>query len=309
MRREAVIAFAALLLMGALWGVTQPLTKIAVSTGHRPLGLAQWVATIDAAILTAVCVATGRRLPLGRRALGLYAVVAGLGMLLPQLAVYAAAPHLPAGVLALIVSLTPIFALSLALAVGLEGVRPARLLGLLLGAGAMALLVAPWGGALTGGAAWMFVLLACVTPLSYALEGTYVAARGQGAADPVQTLLGASLLVLLAVSPLALAAGHAISPLAPWGPAERAIVASACLSVGAYALYVWLVRRAGSVFAAQVSYIVTGVGVAASIAMLGEGYPGAFWAALGLLFAGLFLVQPRPAAPRGDRPRARETGA
>ncbi|MCL4187747.1 MAG: DMT family transporter [Rhodobacteraceae bacterium] len=297
MARAAALPFAVLLGMGALWGLTPPLTKIAVSTGHGPLGLAQWVAAIDAVLLGLACLATGRRLPLTAPALRLYAVVAAFGMLLPQLFSYSAAPHLPAGVLALIVSLVPLFALPLSLALGLEGFRPGRAAGVLCGMGAMALLLAP--GALPEGAAWAFVLLAACTPACYALEGTYVAGWGRAAADPVQTLTGASIVTLTVVTPLALATGTAIAPLAPWGPAEAAVVASALLSVGAYTAYVWLVGLAGAVFAAQVSYIVTGFGVASSMAMLGEGYPAAFWGALALLFAGLFLVQPRPAVPRG----------
>jgi drug/metabolite transporter (DMT)-like permease len=61
-----------------------------------------------------------------------------------------------------------------------------------------------------------------------------------------------------------------------------------------YSAYVWLVGRAGSVFAAQVSYLVTGFGVLWSMALLGERYSGYVWAALALMFAGLALVQPRP---------------
>jgi drug/metabolite transporter (DMT)-like permease len=307
--RALLLPFGALLLMGMLWGLTQPLTKLAVSTGHGPLGLAQWVAAIDATILTAACLATRRRLPLTPAALRLYAVVGAFGMLLPQLAAYSAAPHLPGGVLALVVSLVPLFALPLSLALGLERFRIARLIGLACGAAAMVLLIAPGAEALPAGTAWGFVLLACLTPLSYAVEGTYVAGWGRAAADPVQTLFGASLLVLLVSTPLAIGTGQAISPLAPWGVAERAIVASACLSVGAYTTYVWLVGRAGAVFAAQTSYVVTGVGVGASIVILGEGYSAAFWMALALLFAGLFLVQPRPALPGGRFAARRTHGA
>lgn len=297
--RSAALPFAVLLGMGTLWGLTQPLTKIAVSTGHGPLGLAHWVAAIDAALLGLASLASGRRLPLAPAALRLYAMVATFGMLLPQLFSYSAAPHLPAGVLALIVSLVPLFALPLSLALGLEGFRPGRVAGVACGVGAMALLVLPAGGALPEGTALAFVLLAACTPACYAVEGTYVAGWGRAAADPVQTLTGAALIALAVTTPLALATGSAISPLAPWGPAEAALVASAFLSVGAYTAYVWLVGRAGALFAAQVSYLVTAVGVGASMAMLGEGYTAAFWAALALLFAGLFLVQPRPARPGG----------
>ena len=38
-RRELVFFTGVLLIMGAGWGLTQPLSKIAVSTGYRHFGL------------------------------------------------------------------------------------------------------------------------------------------------------------------------------------------------------------------------------------------------------------------------------
>ena len=54
-------------------------------------------------------------------------------------------------------------------------------------------------------------------------------------------------------------------------------------------------QKAGAVFAAQVSYLVTGTGLLWSMAILGERYSLWVWGALAVVFAGLFLVQPRPA--------------
>jgi drug/metabolite transporter (DMT)-like permease len=72
---------------------------------------------------------------------------------------------------------------------------------------------------------------------------------------------------------------------------------------GVYAGYVWMVGRAGAVFAAQVSYLVTAFGVIWAMAILGERFSGTVWLAMLMMFAGLFLVQPRPAAPvAADRP-------
>ena len=59
----------------------------------------------------------------------------------------------------------------------------------------------------------------------------------------------------------------------------------------------WIVGRGGPVFAAQVSYVVTGFGVVWSMLLLGESYSLWIWAALAAIFTGLFLTQPRPGAP------------
>ena len=82
-----------------------------------------------------------------------------------------------------------------------------------------------------------------------------------------------------------------------WGPAEWAILASGVLNALAYSGYVWLVGRAGSVFASQIAYVVTGFGVLWSMALLGERYSPWVWAAFVLMLGGVALVQPRkPAA-------------
>lgn len=77
------------------------------------------------------------------------------------------------------------------------------------------------------------------------------------------------------------------------GGPDWALIASSTLHALVYSGYVWLVGRAGATFAAQVSYLVTGSGILWAMALLGESYSGWVWAALGLMFIGLFLVQPR----------------
>ncbi|MEM1352218.1 MAG: EamA/RhaT family transporter, partial [Pseudomonadota bacterium] len=63
-----------------------------------------------------------------------------------------------------------------------------------------------------------------------------------------------------------------------------------------YAGYVWLVGRAGPIFAAQVSYLVTGFGLLWAKQILSEAYPPAVWFALAFIFSGMYLVQPRQKA-------------
>jgi len=55
------------------------------------------------------------------------------------------------------------------------------------------------------------------------------------------------------------------------------------------------VGRAGSVFASQVSYLVTGFGVLWAILFLGESYSAYVWSAMAVMMLGLFLVRPREA--------------
>jgi drug/metabolite transporter (DMT)-like permease len=70
-------------------------------------------------------------------------------------------------------------------------------------------------------------------------------------------------------------------------------VLSGLANVVAYVGYVWIIGRGGAVFAGQVSYVVTGFSIVWSMLLLGESYSVWVWGAMVVIFAGLFLTQPR----------------
>lgn len=293
MRRDWAGLLALLVLIGAAWGITQPLAKIAVSEGYRHFGIIFWQFLIGAVLLGAVTLSRGRHLPFQPRHLALYVIIALIGTLLPNSASYTAAIHLPSGILSITLSLVPMLAFPIALAWGMDRFSGARFLGLLLGLAAIVLIAAPETSLPDPAMVW-WLPMALVAPAFYALEGNFVARNGTEGLDAVQVLLGASLVGMVLAAPLALMTGHWISPLPPWGRPDLAIVGSATAHALAYAGYVWIVGRAGAVFAAQVSYLVTGFGILWAKLLLGESYSAWVWAAIGLMFLGLFLVQPRP---------------
>ena len=64
--------FLVLVLIGTGWGLTQPLTKLAVSTGHGQFGLIFWQQVIMVSVLGAAMLVTGRGLPRDRGSLVAY---------------------------------------------------------------------------------------------------------------------------------------------------------------------------------------------------------------------------------------------
>ena len=282
----------ALLIMGAGWGITLPLSKIAVSTGRQPLGLVFWQMVIGAVLLGAIVFVRGGRLALGRRQIALYLAIAFLGTILPNAASYRAAAHLPAGVMSIVIAMVPMFAFPIALALGQDRFSIARLVGLGLGLGGVALLVGP-EASLPDRAMVAFIPLALIAPFFYGLEGNFVGKFGTAGLDPIEVLFGASVFGAVLSFPLALGFGHWLNPLGGFGAPESALVLSSIVHALVYAGYVWLVGRAGAVFAAQVSYLVTIFGVGWAMLILDEAYSGYIWGALGLMLLGMFLVQPR----------------
>jgi drug/metabolite transporter (DMT)-like permease len=84
-----------------------------------------------------------------------------------------------------------------------------------------------------------------------------------------------------------------VDPFVPWQNAEWALLLSSLCHVAAYTGYIWLVGKAGAVFASQMAYVVTVSAVLFSALMLSEIYSGWVWSALALMLAGMALVQPR----------------
>lgn len=286
--------FTVLILIGVGWGLTQPLTKLAVSTGHGQFGLIFWQQMVMVVALGGLMMATGRSLPRDRASLTAYVVIALIGTVLPNSASYKAAAHLPAGVMSILLSLIPMLAFPVALAFGLEKFRVARLWGLALGLSAVLLLVVP-EASLPDRAMVPWVVVALVAGISYAFEGNFVARWGTGQADAIQTIFCAALVGAVIALPLMLLSGQWIDPSDGIGVPEAALVLSSLVHAAVYTSYVWLVGRAGPVFAVQCSYIVTISGVFWAMGLLGESYSPYIWAALGLMLGGLALVQPRPA--------------
>ena len=284
-----------LLILGIGWGTTQPLGKIATTTGHGPFGLIFWQLVVCVLVLGALSLSRGKGLVFSRRSMEFYIAVAILGTLVPNATFYLSAARLPAGIMSIIISAVPLLAFPLALVLRMERFAPLRLVGLMLGLAAVALIAAP-GAVLPDPAMIAFLPVALVGPMFYAMEGIYVARRGMGGMDAVQAMFGASVMALILCLPIMLALGQWFNPFDGFGRPEAALAASSVIHALMYAGYVWLASRAGAVFAAQCSYIVTGAGVLWAMALLGERFSPFIWVSLVLLLCGVALVAPREKA-------------
>ncbi|RKF16869.1 DMT family transporter [Roseovarius spongiae] len=306
--REAAFLYGVLFVMGVGWGATIPLAKVAVSTGHQPMGLIFWQLVVVVLFLAVVSALRGKRPVFARQYLRLFVMVALCGAVLPDIFFYLAAMNLPGGVMSIVVSTVAMFSLPIAIALGNERFEAHRLLGVFVGLLGIVLLVGPEASFTGGFSAW-FVLLALCAPILYATEGNLVWKWGTQGLDPMQVILGASLVGMVISLPIAVASGQWIDPMQGFGVAEAALVAGAVIHAAVYACYVWLVGRAGSVFTAQSSYLVTGCGVLWSMLLLGESYSVWVWVALGVMLLGMFLVQPRHARVLAPAPVMEENDA
>jgi drug/metabolite transporter (DMT)-like permease len=286
-----VVLRLALFAIGLAWGLTAPFSKLAVSTGNHPVGVAFWTTIIATALLTGILRVKGKRLPLRPRNLFFFLTCGLLGTALPHSLSYVAYGRLPVGVTIIVISLVPMATLLLVLLLRLERPDSRRLLGLGLGIAAVLLMVLPETSLPEPDqAAWLTLPL--IVSLAYAAENVYVATARPPGSDALTILCGLNWGALLLLTPAVLMPGVWFN-LLPLDPPEQAVIANAVLHTAAYLGFIWLIGHAGPVFASQVGYLVTGAGVFLGIAVYGERHSLWVWAALALMLAGLALVKPR----------------
>ena len=300
---KRLVPWFALMVMGIAWGLSFSLAKIVVKAGGTPFGVTFWQAVVCGGLLLAYTLARRRPLPVTGRHVGIYVTVALLGAAIPNSLFYFAAPHVQAGVLSITVTLIPIITYAVAMMIGMERFSAIRATGVVCGAVAIIMLVAP-ESSLPDRAAMPWVLLACVSAACFALENIFLARPSLQDIGPVRTASGMNLVAALIMLPVAIGTGQMFLPAFPFGTVEWTVIGLGLINAVAYTTFIMVVGMAGSVFASQTGYVVTLAGVIWGILLFGETHSAWVWGSVAMMMLGLALVTPRrrSAQPVGDSP-------
>ena len=285
-------AWALLLFLGMIWGVTFSLAKIAAEGGGHPLGITYWQSLIGAAFLIALSFATRQKPPMKRDNILFYVACGLLGSIIPGVLFFYAASRVSPGVLSITIATVPLMTFAAAALLGVEKFRVGRVLGVLFGALSIVLLVGP-KESLPDPSAVPWVLAALLAAACYATENLVVALRmptGVSAFTVAGGMFGAAAIIM---TPLVIATGTFVPLAWPWGAVEWAVVGMASISVVAYSLFIFLIVHAGPVFASQTAYVVTISGVFWGVVIFGEHHSAWIWASLVAMMMALTLVTPR----------------
>ena len=283
------------LVMGVVWGVTIPLSKLATEAGAHPLGLNLWMALGGGLLLFCICLVR-RRLPkLSKEHLQFYLICGMLGSALPGTLLFYAAWHLPAGVIAITLAAVPIFTYGVSFLIRIDRPSIQRALGIAFGLLSVLLIVAP-ESSLPDQSKVVWVFIAIGAAVFYTGENLYIALRRPAEGDSIALLCGMLLVAALFMLPVALLTDSFVPLGSPWDILDFWILTMVASGAFAYALFLHVVTTAGPVFASQTAYIVTLAGVAWGIVLLGEQHSWWVWAALFTMVCGLALVSPRRAA-------------
>jgi drug/metabolite transporter (DMT)-like permease len=291
--------YAMLLGAAVIYGAVFSVNKLAATGGAPPLAYAFWQSFGAGLVLWIVLTLRGERLSVSRPALTSYIVIGALVIGIPISLLTYIAPKLPAGVMTLVLALSPPFTFIMGVAVRVERFRWLGLLGLLFGFAGVVLIVAP-GASAAEPIAWQWFLLALLAPVMFAGSNIAAALLQPPASSSVATAAGVLFGSALVLLPVMLIAGQA------WAPTrldEAAIGTLLAIAINAtfLVLFLEIIRRAGPVFFAQFNYLAVLAGVAWGAVIFGERLSIYVILAMLLMFVGVFLSgyrRPSAVAPQ-----------
>jgi drug/metabolite transporter (DMT)-like permease len=278
-----------LFLIGATFAMTFVFNRLAITNGVPLIPYVLWQAFGGALVLLIACAARGEFPRISPNYLRVYFLTGLFNVCLPIFVLSFVASKVPSGILSLGLTLIPLIIYALALALGIDGFQWVRLMGILLGLAGVLLILLPRASLPSPDmAGW--VVLGLVAPLCYAL-GAILMAR----LDPPESkslplacgLLSASTVTMLLVM---LSSGTWWFFNSQLGKGELAVVGAGINQAAIFVLMFEIIKRAGPVFFSTSNYIATVLGVALGMLFFGDSYSWWIWAAMGLMFIGLFCV-------------------
>lgn len=283
-----------MLIVGFIFGLGVPLTRmISVAEAH-PTGLAFWVEV--ATFVMASIILVFRRSPFPRELLSRESVrffsLWGLLGAVSQYVLFWVAPHLSAAIISIILVTEGLLVFGLSALMHIERLSLRRGIGLSIGFIGV-LLIFSSGIFSEGVHHWIWVFIALTLPLLYALEDMLVSNGPPAGCDLLTTIcIGAIVSAFFLLPPLILL-GDFMTPLAL---PEKSLIILLLLSIISLVGNILLVRLLVSncaVFGSQLGYVLTFCGVIWSMLLLNESLSWLGWAAFGVTVIGVILVEPQ----------------
>lgn len=226
-----------------------------------PLGYSFWQSVGPAILIGLLVTATHREqkkitVPHLR-----YYFICGLtGIVIPNTTMYFAAPHLPAGLLAVVVNTVPIIAYPMALFARVEKFDPLRLIGVLLALSGLMLFVLP-KASLPSSDSVFWIVATLITPLSFAFCAVYISRFRPPDSDSLSLSAGTLIAASLILSPFVILSGNFYLLHFPLTAADGVIIIEIILSSAGYVLFFQLIKIAGPVYYSLVDTIVSLTGL------------------------------------------------
>lgn len=277
-----------LMILGVSWGLYFSLLKIAVLSGLSYFGIAT-LSTLGVCIGMVAIALVRRKFPrFGFKHIQFYVICALMGYLIPMLCELQVIGLVPASVLVLIVSLSPVLTLLIAWLMKTDRINAIRILGMLLGT------ISIFGVLLPDvrnqvEITWPYLFLAAVVPLSYAIYHNYIAKAWPDDSDTYQVACGEAIfasLILVVGSLFYWDSGDIQS----WNDGHSALLFMAVIALVDIYIYFELIRLRGPIFTSHANYVMVVSGVFWGMLLFSEQVTTMMWLSAGFLLGSLYLI-------------------
>lgn len=278
-----------LLAMGTTWGLQVAMLKMALESGYRETQVMLCVLSLVALAYFAILVIRRSLYRFTRTHISFYLITAALGYLIPMAATLFAARELSAGMLALLISLAPLFTFAAAALFRTEKISVLRVSAMLLGIVATFMVLLPQTGLPDFGLLpWM--LLALLIPFCYGIESVYIDVKWPEGLDVLQVGFGEAFFAMVLVIPLMLVWGDPLWFDWRWNQGSYAILIFAACGVIEVIMYFWLIRTTGGVLVSFATFVSLFAGIGWGILLFAESHGQRLWLAVAVLVGALLLV-------------------
>ena len=293
-----------MLLAGACsYAMTFSLNRIAITEGIPVFPFVFWQGVGAGTVALVAGLALGQRPSLKLIYLRFYFIFGFIGIALPYTMLALAAPRVPAGSIALTLTLSPILTYAFAILFRLDRARLLRVGGILLGLAGILVVLAP-GSSLPdpGMAPWL--LLAFGSPVCYAFGSVTVVFLRPAGSKPIPLTCGIAFASAILLVPVMAAADSWWVFDGTMTAGDWSLIGGGALTACFFVIGLEVIRMVGPVFFSTNGYIGPLAGMGWAALFFGEVPSPWIGLAVGLLFAGLFLVNrtSRPVIRAGPGP-------
>ena len=289
---KSILPWLALAYMGIVWGLSFSLSKLAVNLGGTPIGLTFWTCLLTGLFLLFFTLMRGQKFKIKFKDWGIILLLTFLGAMFPNMFFYYAASHVSAGVLSITITVVPIATYALSFLLRLEVLSARRLTGVFFGVGAILILVLP-ENSLPNKSEVIWIAVACLSSICYALENITLAIRGIDGIGPVRLSCGINLMAALILGVFSYFTDNFMPVPLPMDELSWTILGLSLIGATAYTLFVFTVATSGPLFASQVAFLVTISGVVWGIYLFGEEHSNWVWLSMIVMLVGMALVSPK----------------
>ena len=289
MNNSHLVPFSMLLFAAAIYSMTFSLNRIAIIEGIPVFAFVFWQC-LGAALVTFVAAVATRQLPsLRRKDLRFYLILGAFGTAVPITLFAFAAPKVPAGAIALGATLVPILTYGIAVLFRIDRVHLLRITGILFGlAGVLLVLLPEQSLPEPGMAPWL--LMAFGAPLCWAICNVCMAILRPPESRSIPLTCGKFFAAAILILPVMAMTDNWWTFDSIMTDGDWALIGTIVIGAVFLVLTFEIIRIAGPVFFSTYGYFGTLIGLGWAALYFGEVPSSWIWAAIAILFLGVFLV-------------------